>query len=63
MHVMPEGGREQWIDDVVFDDDPLVTAAYRGRSGSAPGGSGIVRLERDAAGILHGRRDIVLPAE
>src|SRR5262245_41618428 len=40
LHVMPEGGREQWIDDIVFDDDPLVTAAYRGRAGGAPGGSG-----------------------
>ena len=63
MHVMPEGGRETWIDDVVFDDDPLVTEAYRRSGGRSLGGNGIVRLERDASGVLRGRRDIVLPAE
>lgn len=63
MHVMVEGGRERWIDDVVFDDDPLVTAAYRRAAGLRPAGPGIVHLERNAAGVLHGRRDIVLPAE
>lgn len=63
MHVMTRGGREQWIDDVVFDDDPLVTAAYRRSDARARGGKGIVVLERDTAGTLHGRRDIILPAE
>jgi protocatechuate 3,4-dioxygenase beta subunit len=62
MHVMVPGGRERYIDDIVFDDDPLVTSAYR--SGAQKlGGSGIVHVEADAAGVLHGRRDIVLPAE
>jgi protocatechuate 3,4-dioxygenase beta subunit len=62
MHVMVQGGRERYIDDVVFDDDPLVTAGYRSGA-SNRGGSGIVHLERDASGVLHGRRDIILPAE
>jgi protocatechuate 3,4-dioxygenase beta subunit len=62
MHVMVQGGRERYIDDVVFDDDPLVTAGY-GRGAPNIGGSGVVHLERDASGVLHGRRDIILPAE
>ena len=62
MHVMTRGERERWIDDVVFDDDPLVTSAYR-RGLRNIGGSGVIHLDRDAAGVLHGRRDIVLPAE
>ena len=62
MHVMPAGERERWIDDIVFDDDPLVTASYK-RGAGGVGGSGIVHLERDASGVLRGRRDIVLPAE
>lgn len=62
MHVMVQGGRERYIDDVVFDDDPLVTAGY-GRGAPNIGGSGLVHLERDASGVLHGRRDIILPAE
>jgi protocatechuate 3,4-dioxygenase beta subunit len=62
MHVMAPGDRERFIDDVVFDDDPLVTASWR-KGAPNTGGSGIVHLERDAAGVLHGRRDIVLPPE
>ena len=62
MHVMAPGGRERYIDDVVFDDDPLVTATWRSRSENI-GGSGIIHLEPDASGVLHGRRDIVLPPE
>ena len=63
MTVMVEGGRERWIDDVVFDDDPLVNAAYRRAANRTLGGSGIVHLERDATRVLLGRRDIVLPEE
>jgi len=59
---MAPGGRERFIDDVVFDDDPLVTAAWRDRSENI-GGSGLVHLETEASGVLHGRRDIILPAE
>ena len=62
MHVMAPGGRERSIDDVVFDDDPLVTGTWRTRAENIDG-SGLVHLERDVAGVLHGRRDIVLPAE
>ena len=51
--------REYWIDDVVFDDGPLVNARYRSRVQSR-GGSGIVRPIRDASGVWLVRRDIVL---
>ncbi|MGH7586046.1 MAG: intradiol ring-cleavage dioxygenase [Gemmatimonadales bacterium] len=51
--------REYWIDDVVFEDDPRVTAAYRARVGSR-GGPGIVRPTGDASGVWHATRDIVL---
>jgi len=60
MHVMPPGGRERYIDDIVFEDDPLVDAAYRSRAQDI-GGPGIVSLTRDAAGVLRATRDIVLP--
>jgi protocatechuate 3,4-dioxygenase beta subunit len=60
MTVTPPDGRERWIDDVVFDDDPFVTAFYR-RGARGPGGSGIVHAERDEAGVWRASRDIVLP--
>jgi protocatechuate 3,4-dioxygenase beta subunit len=60
MHVMAPRGRETFIDDIVFDDDPLVTPAYA-KNAPHRGGSGVVHLERDAAGVLHARRDIVMP--
>lgn len=51
--------REYWIDDVVFEDDPFVNAAYRQRAQNR-GGAGIIRLTRDAEGVWHGTRDILL---
>jgi protocatechuate 3,4-dioxygenase beta subunit len=58
--VTPPGGEEDWIDSVVFDDDPLLTADQRDRQ-RGRGGAGVVTLERDADGVLHAARDIVLP--
>lgn len=51
--------REYWIDDVMFDDDPLVTEAVRERR-SNRGGSGIVPLTRAEDGTWIAVRDIVL---
>ncbi len=59
MTLQPPGEPERYIDDVVFEDDPLVTPEHRARL-SQRGGSGIVRLERDAAGVLRVNRDIYL---
>lgn len=60
MHVMPPGGRERWIDDITFADDALVDAGYQSRARDI-GASHLVRPTRDAAGVLHVTRDIVLP--
>lgn len=59
MIVKEPGRREYWIDEVVFDDDPRVTARYRAAQGNR-GGSGIIRLRRDGTGTWAGRRDIIL---
>ncbi len=54
--VQPEGKREYYIDEVVFDDDPRVNAV-RGRKGYA-----IVKVAK-RNGVWTGTHDIVLPAE
>ena len=50
---------EYWIDQVVFEDDPFVTSAYR-RQRRGRGGSGIIDLTRDKKDVWHGVRDITL---
>lgn len=57
--VLEPGRRAYWIDDVVFDDDPLVDAKYRAARENR-GGTGIVRLGRTAAGRLLATRHILL---
>jgi protocatechuate 3,4-dioxygenase, beta subunit len=57
--VTPPGGEEDWVDTIVFEDDPLVTSAWRARQQNR-GGSGVVRALPDAGGVLHATRDIVL---
>jgi protocatechuate 3,4-dioxygenase beta subunit len=53
------GIQEYWIDDYLFDDDPLLTEKERGaRLGR--GGNGILKTKTDANGMLVGHRDIVL---
>ncbi len=47
-----------WIDEYVFADDPLVTAAYRKKMRNR-GGSGIIALKKEN-GAWIGKRDIVL---
>lgn len=59
VYVKEPGRRPYYIDDVVFDDDPLVDDAYR-RAQERRGGSGIVRLARRADGAWLARRDVVL---
>ena len=59
MTVKEPARREYWIDEVVFEDDPRVTARYRAAQGNR-GGSGIIRLLRDGTGTWAGRRDIIL---
>lgn len=52
------GKNEYYVDDFVFDDDPLLTSAARHERDKL-GGSGIVHAERRGDGLLI-RRDIVL---
>lgn len=53
------GRRPYYIDDVVFDGEFKVDADYRARQ-ELRGGSGIVKLSRDAQGRWLAVRDIVL---
>ncbi len=55
----PPGQSEYWIDEVWFDDDPLVTNAKRQRANNI-GGSGIVHLQRNTQGVWQGVRNILL---
>lgn len=57
--VLEPGRRPYWIDDIVFDADPLVNAAYRAERENR-GGNGIVRLARAGDGAWLARRDITL---
>jgi protocatechuate 3,4-dioxygenase beta subunit len=57
--VKEPGKNEYWVDDYLFEDDPLLTkekhAVLEDR-----GGSGIVKLSRNPEGVWIGRRDFVL---
>ena len=52
------GINEYYIDDIQFDDDPLLTGALRKRQQNR-GGDGIISTETKA-GIAYGQRDIYL---
>jgi len=56
--VSEPGLNEYYIDDYVFDDDPLLTQAKRARLRRL-GGSGVITLTK-AGGVWKGTRDIVL---
>ncbi|MEM1041451.1 MAG: intradiol ring-cleavage dioxygenase [Bacteroidota bacterium] len=59
MTVQPPTEREYPIDEIVFAGDSLLTPAVRAGF-DRRGGTGIVRLRRDAQGVWRGRRDILL---
>jgi protocatechuate 3,4-dioxygenase, beta subunit len=57
--VVKEPGRnEYYIDEYVFDDDPLLTANERSKL-EQRGGSGIIQLHEKNS-VLEGKRDIIL---
>jgi protocatechuate 3,4-dioxygenase beta subunit len=62
MHVIEPGRGTYYIDDVVFDDDPLLTAAQRRQMLRGRGGNGLAHPARDAQGAWQVRRDIRLGA-
>jgi protocatechuate 3,4-dioxygenase beta subunit len=49
---------EYWIDEFVFDDDPIVNAEYKNKM-QLRGGDGVMNLHEEN-GILIGHRDIIL---
>ena len=49
---------EYWIDEYLFDDDPLLTKEERNKSRQY-GGQGIIKLKKEN-GMLVGNRDIIL---
>jgi len=48
-----------WIDEYLFEDDPLLTAEERSRQ-EKRGGSGVIWLKKDEKGVLIGKRNIIL---
>ena len=56
--ITPPGGREQWANEILFADDPLVSRAAPGEHANAT----IVRTERQADGSLLASVDLVLDA-
>jgi protocatechuate 3,4-dioxygenase beta subunit len=57
--VKEPGKNEYYLDEYVFDDDPLLTPERRGKLENR-GGSGIVAVFRNRDGVWIGRRDLVL---
>jgi len=59
MHVIEPGRATYYIDDLVFGDDPLLTARHR-QVMRGRGGDGLSDPRRDDNGVWQVRRDIVL---
>ena len=60
MHVIEPRRGTYWIDDLVFTDDPRLTASQRRSHTHGRGGSGVATPVRGDGGIWLARRDIVL---
>lgn len=60
MHVIEPGCCTYWIHSLHFDDDPLLTDEERRDAPNARGGDNLASPEREANGVWHVRRDIVL---
>lgn len=54
--------REDWIDSILFEGDPLVTSREREWSGRRGGFNPIIKLTKGSDGIYRGVRDIQLTA-
>ena len=59
MTIGQPGHEEYWIDDILFEGDPLITDRILARQ-KQRGGHGVIKLERDSNGTWQGVRDIVL---
>ena len=56
----PHGAAEQTLPDFLFEGDPFLSAADYSRWKTADRFSGVLRLQRDSAGVWRGERDIAL---
>lgn len=61
MTVTEPGRAEYWLDDVLFEGDPLITPDVLSRR-NGRGGPAIVKPERTGDGTLVVRRDVILAA-
>lgn len=57
--IKEEGKSIYWIDEYLFDDDPLLTTRERSLQ-KQRGGAGIIHLKRESNGVWVGKRDIIL---
>jgi len=57
--ILEPDGRYYWIDEYLFDDDPLLTERER-KSQEGRGGGGIIHLTKDKQGRWIGHRDLIL---
>jgi len=57
--ILESGNKMYWIDEFLFDDDPMLTTRERTQQRKR-GGSGIVTLSKNEKGIWLGKRDIIL---
>ena len=57
--IQEPGTNEYWIDEYLFDDDPLLTTEERSKQ-EKRGGSGIITLTKNKNGVWIGKRDIIL---
>ena len=60
MHVIEPGKATYYIDDIIFADDPRLTAEHRREMQRGRGGDGLCQPKKDAEGIWRVQRDIVL---
>jgi protocatechuate 3,4-dioxygenase beta subunit len=60
LHIIEPGRATYFIEDVTFDDDPLLTAKRRREMRSGRGGPGETHPTKDADGRWRVRRDIIL---
>ena len=59
MHIIEPGRGTYYIDDIHFDDDPMLTERAQ-QNTRERGGNGICHPVKDDSGVWHVRRDIVL---
>lgn len=60
MHVIEPGRCTYYLDDLLFDDDPRLSAAQRANHSHGRGGSGIATPTKGTDGVWNVRRDIRL---